>query len=253
MGCAFCATARFGLLRNLTAAEIVGQVLAAQAVLRADERITNIVFMGMGEPLANYDAVVRGDRDPHRRLGCRLSRRAASPSRPSAWCRRCSAWCARPVSASRCRSVARPTRSASGSCRSTAATRWRTLMAMCRALPIPQRRRITFEYVMLAGVNDSLDDAARLVQLAARHSRQGQSDPVQSVSRSGLRVLAAAGRRAIPGTTPGARRPRHHPPQPRARHPGRLRPAAHCQRAATSDRTRRAARADGAGCRDELR
>jgi len=40
-----------------------------------------------------------------------------------------------------------------------------TLMAMCRSLPIPQRRRITFEYVMLAGVNDSLDDAARLVHL----------------------------------------------------------------------------------------
>lgn len=38
-------------------------------------------------------------------------------------------------------------------------------MAMCRSLPIPQRRRITFEYVMLAGVNDSLDDAARLVHL----------------------------------------------------------------------------------------
>ena len=40
-----------------------------------------------------------------------------------------------------------------------------TLMAMCRSLPIPQRRRITFEYVMLAGVNDSLDDADRLVRL----------------------------------------------------------------------------------------
>ena len=38
-------------------------------------------------------------------------------------------------------------------------------MAMCRSLPIPQRRRITFEYVMLAGVNDSLDDAARLARL----------------------------------------------------------------------------------------
>jgi len=39
------------------------------------------------------------------------------------------------------------------------------LMAVCRGLPIPQRRRITFEYVMLAGVNDTLDDAARLIEL----------------------------------------------------------------------------------------
>src|SRR6185503_17022525 len=51
MGCTFCATARLGLLRNLSATQIVGQVLAAQAQLQADERITNIVFMGMGEPL----------------------------------------------------------------------------------------------------------------------------------------------------------------------------------------------------------
>jgi 23S rRNA (adenine2503-C2)-methyltransferase len=56
MGCAFCATARLGLNRNLTAGEIIGQVNAAEA----DEgNITNIVFMGMGEPLLNYDNVIR--------------------------------------------------------------------------------------------------------------------------------------------------------------------------------------------------
>src|SRR5882724_5934973 len=66
MGCAFCATATLGLRRNLRAHEIVDQVLEAMAVLRddaaADEpqsTITNIVFMGMGEPLHNYDEVVR--------------------------------------------------------------------------------------------------------------------------------------------------------------------------------------------------
>jgi 23S rRNA (adenine2503-C2)-methyltransferase len=56
MGCTFCATARLGLKRNLTAGEIIGQVNAAEA----DEgKITNIVFMGMGEPLLNYDNVMR--------------------------------------------------------------------------------------------------------------------------------------------------------------------------------------------------
>ena len=57
MGCGFCATARMGLVRNLRPAEIVGQVRAGQA-LAVPARLTNIVLMGMGEPLANYDAVV---------------------------------------------------------------------------------------------------------------------------------------------------------------------------------------------------
>ena len=54
MGCVFCATGRLGLARNLTAGEIVDQVNLAGG----DARISNVVFMGMGEPLANYDAVL---------------------------------------------------------------------------------------------------------------------------------------------------------------------------------------------------
>lgn len=56
LGCVFCATARMGLKRNLTQAEIVDQVLEAQRRCPDDARISNLVFMGMGEPLANYDA-----------------------------------------------------------------------------------------------------------------------------------------------------------------------------------------------------
>jgi hypothetical protein len=56
MGCEFCATAALGLTRNLTAAEVVTQV-AAGARLAAPAPVTNLVFMGMGEPLANYPAV----------------------------------------------------------------------------------------------------------------------------------------------------------------------------------------------------
>src|SRR5262249_35585034 len=56
MGCGFCATARMGLLRNLRPAEIVGQVRAGQA-LAAPDRLTNLVLMGMGHPLANYAPV----------------------------------------------------------------------------------------------------------------------------------------------------------------------------------------------------
>ncbi len=57
LGCVFCATASLKLQRNLETAEMIGQIIAAEQTL--GERITNIVFMGMGEPLLNYDAVVR--------------------------------------------------------------------------------------------------------------------------------------------------------------------------------------------------
>jgi 23S rRNA (adenine2503-C2)-methyltransferase len=58
MGCVFCATGRLGLARNLTAGEIVDQV----NIISADSRISNIVFMGMGEPMANYDSVINAVR-----------------------------------------------------------------------------------------------------------------------------------------------------------------------------------------------
>jgi len=164
MGCRFCATARLGLLRNLTPVEIVGQVLAAQDQLRPDERISNIVFMGMGEPLANYDAVVQAIEILTADWGLAISARRITVSTVGL------------VPAME--KLVRETSvnlavSLSGT---TDGERVRLmpinrrypleqLLGMCRALPIPQRRRITFEYVMLAGVNDSLDDAVRLARL----------------------------------------------------------------------------------------
>ena len=59
MACEFCATALMGLHRNLTAAEIIGQIAAARRELAPDEQLTNYVFMGMGEPLANYPRLAR--------------------------------------------------------------------------------------------------------------------------------------------------------------------------------------------------
>ena len=59
LGCRFCLTARQGLTRNLTVAEIVNQVLAARPYAPADQPLTNLVFMGMGEALANFDALVK--------------------------------------------------------------------------------------------------------------------------------------------------------------------------------------------------
>ena len=61
-GCVFCATGQSGFRRNLTTAEIIGQVYHIQALLGKERRISNVVFMGMGEPLANYDEVIRAVR-----------------------------------------------------------------------------------------------------------------------------------------------------------------------------------------------
>ncbi|WP_396658309.1 23S rRNA (adenine(2503)-C(2))-methyltransferase RlmN [Microbacterium sp.] len=62
MNCPFCATGQAGLTRNMSAAEIVEQVVRANALLRGEGRVTNIVFMGMGEPLANYARVMQAVR-----------------------------------------------------------------------------------------------------------------------------------------------------------------------------------------------
>jgi len=164
MGCAFCATARLGLLRNLSPTEIVGQVLAAQGQLRPDERISNIVFMGMGEPLANYDAVVQAVEILTAEWGLGFSARRVTVSTVGIV----------PAMARLVQDTA--VNLAVSLSATTDAQRSRimpvnrrypleTLLTMCRSLPIPQRRRITFEYVMLAGVNDTLEDADRLIKL----------------------------------------------------------------------------------------
>lgn len=83
MGCAFCATGIDGLARNLTAGEMIGQVLAVNAHIggtKADRKITNIVLMGCGEPLDNYDNVVKFIRLISSKEGFNLSQRSISLS-----------------------------------------------------------------------------------------------------------------------------------------------------------------------------
>ncbi|HHW71822.1 MAG TPA: 23S rRNA (adenine(2503)-C(2))-methyltransferase RlmN [Firmicutes bacterium] len=76
MNCSFCATGRSGFQRDLSAAEIVSQVLFVQRRLKAEDRqLTNIVYMGMGEPLANYAAVLRSVRLINHPLGMNLGAR----------------------------------------------------------------------------------------------------------------------------------------------------------------------------------
>ena len=164
MGCRFCATAQLGLRRNLTVVDIVGQVLAAQRVLDDGARITNVVFMGMGEPLANYRAVVEALAVLTAEWGCGFSARRITVSTVGL--------------VPQLERLVRET-SVNIAVSLTATTdelrNWlmpinRTyplgqLLAACRTLPLPQRRRITFEYVLLAGLNDTDADAVRLARL----------------------------------------------------------------------------------------
>ncbi len=80
MGCAFCATGRLGLTRNLTAAEIVGAFVAVRDALPPGTRISGAVFMGQGEPLANYDEVIQAARVLSDPCGGRVEQKAISIS-----------------------------------------------------------------------------------------------------------------------------------------------------------------------------
>ena len=163
MGCTFCATAQMGLVRNLRPAEIVGQVSAAQR-LAAPEPVTNIVLMGMGEPLANYDAVRQALDSLTAEWG-----HAISPRRITVSTVGLAPLIPRFIAETRVNLAV----SLHGT---TDAQRERlvpvnrryplaALMAACREVPLARRKRITFEYVMLAGENDADADARRLVQL----------------------------------------------------------------------------------------
>jgi len=163
MGCAFCATARMNLVRNLTPAEIVGQVRAGR-VLAAPRAVTNIVFMGMGEPLANYDAVSTALEILSAEWGFAISPRRITVSTVG-------------LVPAIARLIAETRVNLAVSLSATTETQRTRLMpvnrryslaallAACRALPLPRRKRITFEYVMLGGENDSDADARRLVRL----------------------------------------------------------------------------------------
>lgn len=165
LDCRFCLTGTMGLRRNLRAHEIVDQVLSVQDHLEAGQRVSNVVMMGMGEPLANFEAVsdavhrltnsTWGVGIPARRitistagLGSRLGDAAAL-----------GVTLAVSLNASH-ENLRRDLMPAADRLCSLDA-----LMAACRDLPLPQRQRVTFEYVLLAGINDGEHDAARLVAL----------------------------------------------------------------------------------------
>lgn len=165
LDCSFCLTGMMGLKRNLKPHEILEQVLTAQDLLGPDEQISNAVFMGMGEPLANFEALSESIR--------RLTNKAWGLG-----------WSPRRITvstagmASRLKDVAPLGVNLAVSLNATSDEQRRTLMptvtdlaplrtllAACRHYPLPPHRKLTFEYVLLGGVNDREADAHRLVKL----------------------------------------------------------------------------------------
>src|SRR5271167_1807643 len=154
MDCAFCATARMGLERNLTTAEIVGQVVAASRHVEAGQHLTNYVFMGMGEPLANYPRLLRALTIMTAPWGMGISPRRITVSTVGLI-----PMMERLLAEFQVH-LAVSLHATTDELRDRIAPINRryplaALIKACGNLPIARRRRITFEYVMLDGVNDS--------------------------------------------------------------------------------------------------
>lgn len=164
-GCAFCATALMGLKRSLRTSEILDQVLEAGRSLTGDKRITHVVLMGMGEPLANYTqtaAALRIMTDGSCGMGI-------SPRRVTLSTVGLVPQIKRLMEETRV-NLAVSLHAPTDELRSQLMPVNRKyplaeLMDCCRSLPLLKRRRITFEYVLLRGVNHSPEDARRLSRL----------------------------------------------------------------------------------------
>ncbi len=167
MGCAFCLTGKMGLVRHLTAAEIVGQVRVLAGALDLLDKPFNIVLMGMGEPLHNYDQTMRALAMLHEPHGLGVSPRRVTLSTVGLV----------PMLEKLGREPLMPNLAISlhatteeGRAAIVPPSKkypLADLIEACRRLPLARRSRITFEYVLLAGVNDTPDDARRLVKLLA--------------------------------------------------------------------------------------
>jgi 23S rRNA (adenine2503-C2)-methyltransferase len=167
MACAFCLTGRMGLVRNLTAGEIVGQVRVLAGALDLHEKTFNIVLMGMGEPLHNYDETMKALRILTDDQGFGMSPKRITLSTvgllPAL-----EKLAKEPVMPNLAISLHAPTDVQRGELvpinRKYGVE---DIIAACRRFPLKKRGRITFEYVLLSGTNDSPEDARRLSKLLA--------------------------------------------------------------------------------------
>lgn len=165
MGCGFCLTGKMGLVRNLTAGEIAGQVRVLAAATHLLDQPFNIVLMGMGEPLHNYENTMKALRMLHSEHGLAISPRRVTLSTVGIV----------PGLERLAREPLMPNLAISLHA-TTEAQRTELvppnrkypladILEACRRFPLKNRSRITFEYVLLDGVNDTPEDARRLAKL----------------------------------------------------------------------------------------
>ncbi len=165
MGCRFCLTGKMGFKRNLTLSEILNQILGVRKTLLPEESITNIVLMGMGEPLANYQNTIHAIQlitNPeafnfsYRRVT--LSTVGLLPELEELAKEKIRFRLAISLNASdeKTRDHLMPIN-----------RRYplREILKVCRNFPLHRRDRITFEYVLIEGENDSVKDAKKLIRL----------------------------------------------------------------------------------------
>jgi 23S rRNA (adenine2503-C2)-methyltransferase len=164
MGCTFCLTGRQGLSRNLLPSEIAGQMTVLRRQTPEGPAVKNIVLMGMGEPLANYDHTVKAIQILTSDHGLGFSNRK--------------------ITVSTCGLAPQIVRLGREICVNLAISLnapddlrrselmpvnrtypLQTLLEACRDYPMPGRRMLTFEYILMAGINDSPEDARQLIRL----------------------------------------------------------------------------------------
>ncbi|MBC2714429.1 MAG: 23S rRNA (adenine(2503)-C(2))-methyltransferase RlmN [Desulfobacteraceae bacterium] len=165
MGCRFCMTAQSGLIRNLTQAEIINQVLGTLKDITGKKRLTNIVLMGMGEPLANYENVIRAihiftDNDS----GLQFSTRRVTLSTCGLIPRFDELGRDTKINlAISLNATDNPTRSMLMPINKKYPIEH--LIDACARYQLAPRNKITFEYILIRDINDSIKDANRLAKL----------------------------------------------------------------------------------------
>jgi 23S rRNA (adenine2503-C2)-methyltransferase len=164
MGCAFCLTAKQGFKRDLSAAEIVDQVIQVKKAMPNPDLLRNIVFMGMGEPLNNYHRLLEAIHNIISEDGMNFSHRKVTvstcglaPMIPKLG-RETTVNLAVSLNAAddETRDLLMPVNRRFG---------LHSLISACRDFPLPNRRMITFEYVLIQDINDRPQDALNLVKL----------------------------------------------------------------------------------------
>jgi 23S rRNA (adenine2503-C2)-methyltransferase len=165
LGCRFCLTGKMGWKRDLMVSEILNQILAVRKMLPEKTSITNIVLMGMGEPLANYKNILKAielmahpDAFKFSSKKITLSTVGLLPELEQLAEEKISFRLAISLNASEeeTRSDLMPVN-----------RRYplNKILALCKKFPLRPRTRITFEYVMVEGINDSSQDAKRLLKI----------------------------------------------------------------------------------------